>query len=113
MEAVRTSETSVDNHFTRQYNPEDSSELPLNRLTLGAYFTTSILCCLYVKKVAERPGNLRHVWGNWLVNFNRTKENTANNKRMVQIQSVPLNAEPGTTASLSTCQRTTIASERL
>jgi hypothetical protein len=26
MEAVRTSETSVDNHFTRQYNPEDSSE---------------------------------------------------------------------------------------
>jgi hypothetical protein len=26
MEAVRTSETSVDNHFTRQYNPEDKSE---------------------------------------------------------------------------------------
>jgi hypothetical protein len=26
MEAVRTSETSVDNHFARQYNPEDSSE---------------------------------------------------------------------------------------
>jgi hypothetical protein len=26
MEAVRTSETSVDNHFTRQYNPEGSSE---------------------------------------------------------------------------------------
>jgi hypothetical protein len=26
MEAVRTSQTSVDNHFTRQYNPEDSSE---------------------------------------------------------------------------------------
>jgi hypothetical protein len=26
MEAVRTSETSVDNHFTRRYNPEDSSE---------------------------------------------------------------------------------------
>jgi hypothetical protein len=26
MEAVRTSETSVDNHFTRQYNPEDSFE---------------------------------------------------------------------------------------
>jgi hypothetical protein len=26
MEAVRTSETSVDNHFTRQDNPEDSSE---------------------------------------------------------------------------------------
>jgi hypothetical protein len=26
MEAVRTSETSVDDHSTRQYNPEDSSE---------------------------------------------------------------------------------------
>jgi hypothetical protein len=26
MEAVRTSETSVDNHSTRQYNPEGSSE---------------------------------------------------------------------------------------
>jgi hypothetical protein len=30
MEAVRTSETSVDNHFTRQYNPEDSSEQHAN-----------------------------------------------------------------------------------
>jgi hypothetical protein len=26
MEAVRTSETSVDNHFTRQYIPVDKSE---------------------------------------------------------------------------------------
>jgi 3',5'-cyclic AMP phosphodiesterase CpdA len=26
MEAVRTSETSVDNHFTRQYDPEENSE---------------------------------------------------------------------------------------
>jgi hypothetical protein len=26
MEAVRNSETSVDNHFTRQYIPEDNSE---------------------------------------------------------------------------------------
>jgi hypothetical protein len=26
LEAVRTSETSVDNHFTWQYNPEDNSE---------------------------------------------------------------------------------------
>jgi hypothetical protein len=25
-EAVRTSVTAVDNHFTRQYNPEDNSE---------------------------------------------------------------------------------------
>jgi hypothetical protein len=27
MEAARTSETSVDNYFTRQYIPEDNSEL--------------------------------------------------------------------------------------
>jgi hypothetical protein len=27
MEAVRTSETSVDNYFTRQYIPEDNSEI--------------------------------------------------------------------------------------
>jgi hypothetical protein len=26
MEAKRASESSVDNHFTRQYNPEDNSE---------------------------------------------------------------------------------------
>jgi hypothetical protein len=26
MEAVRNSETPVDNHFTRQYIPEDNSE---------------------------------------------------------------------------------------
>jgi hypothetical protein len=26
MEAVRTSETSVDNHFTQRYIPEDNSE---------------------------------------------------------------------------------------
>jgi hypothetical protein len=40
MEAVRTSETSVDNHFTWQYIPEDNSEhkdyyfeVPLNAIT--------------------------------------------------------------------------------
>jgi hypothetical protein len=27
MEAARTSETSADNYFTRQYIPEDNSEL--------------------------------------------------------------------------------------
>jgi len=32
MEAVRTSETSVDNYFTRQYIPEDNSELYCNNL---------------------------------------------------------------------------------
>jgi hypothetical protein len=32
MEAVRTSETSFDNHFTRQYIPEDKSEHQLKVL---------------------------------------------------------------------------------
>jgi hypothetical protein len=31
MEAARTSETSVDNYFTRQYIPEDNSELYTRR----------------------------------------------------------------------------------
>jgi hypothetical protein len=31
MEAVRTSETSVDNNFTRQYIPEDNSEYHTRR----------------------------------------------------------------------------------
>jgi hypothetical protein len=35
MEAARTSETSVDNYFTRQYNPEDSSER--NLIAQGLY----------------------------------------------------------------------------
>jgi hypothetical protein len=33
MEAARTSETSVDNYFTRQYIPEDKSELVFLLLT--------------------------------------------------------------------------------
>jgi hypothetical protein len=31
MEVARTSETSVDNYFTRQYIPEDNSELHTRR----------------------------------------------------------------------------------
>jgi hypothetical protein len=31
MEAARTSETSVDNYFTRQYIPEDKSKLQILR----------------------------------------------------------------------------------
>jgi hypothetical protein len=31
MEAARTSETSVESHFTRQYIPEDKSELHTRR----------------------------------------------------------------------------------
>jgi hypothetical protein len=37
-EAVRTSETSVDNNFTRQYNPEDNSEQVLSALHSGRFY---------------------------------------------------------------------------
>jgi hypothetical protein len=46
IEAVRTSETSVDNHFTRQYNPEDSSEQNtkiFNTVRTQDYFITNII----------------------------------------------------------------------
>jgi hypothetical protein len=42
MEAVRTSETSVDNYFTRQYIPEDKSEQNVR--------------CLEVEKVTVKNG---------------------------------------------------------
>jgi hypothetical protein len=43
MEAVRTSETSVDNHFTQQYNPEDSSEHHTRRReNLKSHFVISL-----------------------------------------------------------------------
>jgi hypothetical protein len=44
MEAVRTSETLVDNHFTRQYNPEDNSEHHTRRRENLKSHKTHILC---------------------------------------------------------------------
>jgi hypothetical protein len=46
MEAVRTSETSVDNNFTRQYIPEDNSERIIrcnltNEIRIVTYRATS------------------------------------------------------------------------
>jgi hypothetical protein len=41
MEAVRTSETSVDNHFTRKYNPEDNSEHQASSRLAGQQISTS------------------------------------------------------------------------
>jgi hypothetical protein len=35
MEAVRTSETSADNYFTRQYIPEDNSEVHELRMLIN------------------------------------------------------------------------------
>jgi hypothetical protein len=43
MEEVRTSETSVNNHFTRQYNPEDRSEHHTHRReNLKSYLQTTL-----------------------------------------------------------------------
>jgi hypothetical protein len=45
MEAVRTSETSVDNYFTLQYIPEDNSEQHTRRLEdLKCHLTVKCLC---------------------------------------------------------------------
>jgi hypothetical protein len=47
MEAVRTSETSVDNYFTRQYIPEDNSEHDIElsvrgSLCVSAHWSSSL-----------------------------------------------------------------------
>jgi hypothetical protein len=44
MEAVRTSETSVDNHFTRQYNPEDNSEHGNSLLATDVPVLDTVFC---------------------------------------------------------------------
>jgi hypothetical protein len=46
MEAARTSETSFNNHFTRQYNPEDSSE---QQYTLPKAEIATAFYIIYVK----------------------------------------------------------------
>jgi hypothetical protein len=52
MEAVRTSETSVDNHFTRQYNPEDSSEHHTRR---RENMKSQIPNSLFTEQILELP----------------------------------------------------------
>jgi hypothetical protein len=62
MEAVRTAETLVNNHFTWQYNPEDSSEhivLLLNVLQINRRLLTYVLMgycydCVCVMHVTEQ-----------------------------------------------------------
>jgi hypothetical protein len=51
MEAVRTSETSVDNHFTRQYIPEDNSEHHTRRReNLKSHKSSPIWLCVVLEK---------------------------------------------------------------
>jgi hypothetical protein len=63
MEAARTSETSVDNHFTRQYNPEDSSEhhwfLTLREEQRFKVFENRVLMSIFGPRKDEVTGGLR------------------------------------------------------
>jgi hypothetical protein len=54
MEAVRTSETSVDNNFTRQYIPEDSSEQQIN-INLSGILSYRIKQRSYFNKAKPLP----------------------------------------------------------
>jgi hypothetical protein len=47
MEAARTSETSVDNYFTRQYIPEDNSELKNLNILLFYLHGFRLSNCVY------------------------------------------------------------------
>jgi hypothetical protein len=53
MEAARTSETSVDNYFTRQYNPEDNSELHTrSRENLKSHIMDDVSTCDILMRAA-------------------------------------------------------------
>jgi hypothetical protein len=55
MEAVRTSETSVDNYFTRQYIPEDNSELLLSVLCCCVKYNLCHLCRTQFSEIRCQP----------------------------------------------------------
>jgi hypothetical protein len=64
-EAARTSETSVGNHFTRQYIPEDNSEnLPLcltvHNPTVNFTFTTSAFSLLPLSLPLKLKGSISY-----------------------------------------------------
>jgi hypothetical protein len=53
MGEVRTSETSVDNHFTRQYIPEDNSEQLTVKLMKGLTEIVQRLAIIHIEKQAH------------------------------------------------------------
>jgi hypothetical protein len=57
VEAVRTSETSVDNYFTQQYTPEDNSEQPTLSVALYRY----IIPVVCVSKLCIQTANM-HIY---------------------------------------------------
>jgi hypothetical protein len=55
LEAVRTSETLVDNHFTRQYNPEDSSEHHTRRReNLKSHINKELKLILLILQISQK-----------------------------------------------------------
>jgi hypothetical protein len=58
MEAARSSETSVDNYFTRQYIPEDNSELHTRRReNLKSHFETLFLEMIKIRNYFKQSPN--------------------------------------------------------
>jgi hypothetical protein len=62
MEAVRTSETSVDNYFTRQYIPEDNSELNRTDLVIDRQETAVNLSQNDPVLVVEETSLVQDFW---------------------------------------------------
>jgi hypothetical protein len=55
MEAVRTSETSVDNHFIRQYIPEDNSEHHTRRReNLKSHTIPTVFILKFLKSIMQK-----------------------------------------------------------
>jgi hypothetical protein len=55
MEAARTSETSVDNYFTRQYIPEDKSELYIFAWSLALWFNARVFKLFFRRVTFQSP----------------------------------------------------------
>jgi hypothetical protein len=78
MEAARTSKTSVDNHFTRQYIPEDNSELHTRRREILKFYVLLFFICgaksireiAYIYNLLIKPEGKRH-----FLTHSATKEN--------------------------------------
>jgi hypothetical protein len=64
MEAVRTSETSVDNHFTRQYIPENNSEHHISSLFVLAGVSAAQAVGSRVKRLRRLAKTLYYTGNN-------------------------------------------------
>jgi hypothetical protein len=100
MEAARTSEASVDNYFTRQYIPEDKSELHTHRREnlkshkLKSYYVKLLLKNYNVWVSVGHSPNLKNK--NWTCLRGKYCE-----EFMVQYKTV-ISGEPDTTHELHT-----------